>query len=330
MDEAKFAVEAENCRRDLRFHCYRMTGSFRDAEDLVQETFLSAWKGLSNFESRSSFRTWLYQIATRKCLDALSKRRIIRRVLPELSAESSSGPPVGNPSDEPIWIEPFPDDALHGVADQSPGPIEALEIRDSIRLSLIAAIQSLPPRQRAALLLSEVLGWSVLETSNLLGGSTASINSAIQRARVTLAKDYPPGAASKIAVPEFHQKTLARYQEAWERSDLDAFVSLLAEEATYSMPPWREWYSGRSAIERFFKSVWARYGGFKLIPTRANQLPAFAVYTPDSTGTWHAHSLQLLELDETGIRSVLAYVRPLGPVLFEGFGLPMVNRAGFS
>src|SRR5689334_7273018 len=190
IDRAAFARLAEPYRRELKVHCYRMMGSLGDAEDLVQETFLRAWSGIDGFEGRSSLRGWLYRIATNRCLDALAKRRRSSRLLPAQELPPSHEMPQGQPSDLP-WLEPFPDGELEGIPDEAPGPEARYELRESVRLAFVAAIQQLPPRQRAVLLLCDVMGWSAIEIAHLLGGTVASVNSALQRARATLAKRYP-------------------------------------------------------------------------------------------------------------------------------------------
>jgi RNA polymerase sigma-70 factor, ECF subfamily len=330
IDRASFARLAEPYRRELKVHCYRMVGSLGDAEDLVQETFLRAWNGIDGFEGRSSLRSWLYRIATNCCLDALAKRRTSRRWLPELNLPASSEMPQGQPPTDVQWLEPFPDGELEGVPDDAPGPEGRYELSQSVRLAFVAAIQQLPPRQRATLLLCDVMGWSATETAQLLGGTVASVNSALQRARATLAKRYPaaqrPGEGRRLEpmADEQQRLLLDRYVQAWERTDVEGFVELLRSDATYSMPPWRQWYSGRDMIERFFRTVWKSYDGFRLVPMSANRQTAFAVYARRKNETsWHAHLIQLLELAEGEISGLTMYVPPLGPKLFADFGLPM-------
>jgi RNA polymerase sigma-70 factor (ECF subfamily) len=301
-----------------------MVGSLGEAEDLVQEAFLRAWSGIDGFEGRSSLRGWLYRIATNCCLDALAKRRRASRSLPQQELPSSQEMPQGLPGDLP-WLEPFPDSELEGVPDGAPGPEARYELRESVRLAFVAAIQQLPPRQRAVLLLCDVMGWTAIETAHLLGGSVASVNSALQRARATLARRYPEEAGLAQPIADEEQRLLLdRYLQAWERRDVDGFVELLRSDATYSMPPWRQWYSGRDMIERFFRTVWTAYDGFRLVAIRANRQPAFAVYAQMKNETsWRAHSIHLLELAPGGISAITLYARPLGPELFAGFELPI-------
>ena len=325
IDRAAFARLAEPYRRQLKLHCYRMVGSLGDAEDLVQETFLRAWNGIEGFEGRSSLRGWLYRIATHCCLDALAKRRRSHRWLPQQDLPASDEMPQGQPASDLPWLEPFPDGELEGVPDDAPGPEARYEQRQSVRLAFIAAIQQLPPRQRAMLLLCDVMGWSAIETAQLLGGTVASVNSALQRARATLAKRYPQEEGiAKTMTDEQQRLLLDRYLQAWERTDIEGFVALLRSDATYSMPPWRQWYSGRDMIGRFFRTVWKAYDGFRLVPIRANRQPAFAVYArQNGEPSWRAHSIQLLELVEGAISTLVLYARPLGPRLFADFGLPI-------
>jgi RNA polymerase sigma-70 factor (ECF subfamily) len=194
-----------------------------------------------------------------------------------------------------------------------------------VQLAFVAVIQQLPPRQRAVLLLADVLGWSAAETATLLGGSTASVNSALQRARSTLAKHYPDGRPPAAPPPDAaQQRLIRRYIQTWEGLDLDGFVALLKEDATYTMPPLRQWYAGRDAIRDFHRKVWKPYGGFRLLPTGANGQPAFALYSRDLTsGPWSAHSFQVLTLDRDSIAALTFFVKPDGLRLFEVFGFPL-------
>jgi RNA polymerase sigma-70 factor (ECF subfamily) len=278
-DRDAFEHLAEPYRRELQLHCYRMLGSLHDAEDLVQETFLRAWQGLDRFEGRASFRGWLYRIATNACLNALASRASARRVLPETQGPPSDQMPEGRPATEIAWLEPYPDAALEGLADAVPGPEARYEMHEAVQLAFVAAIQHLQPRQRAVLLLHDVLGWSATETARLLDASVASVNSTLQRARATLEKQFPAGRPSAPPAPDDRQRELLeRYVRAWESADLDSFVALLREDAVLSMPPWRQWYHGRAAIRAFFAWAWrtACDGPFRLVPTAANRQPAFA------------------------------------------------------
>jgi RNA polymerase sigma-70 factor (ECF subfamily) len=312
-------------RRELKAYCYRMLGTEHEAEDLVQETFLRAWRGLDRFEGRGSVRGWLYRIATNACLTAIAGRASPHRVLPDRQGPPSSGLPQGQPDSETSWLEPYPDSELEGIPDRAAGPAARYELGESVRLVFVAAIQQLPARQRAVLLLCDVLGWSANEAALLLGGSIASANSALQRARVTLGKHHSQEPPPIRSPPNVRQRELLdRYVRAWEQADLDGFVDLLRKDATYRMPPWSQWYQGRDSIREFFRIVWKSYGSFRLIPTSANQQPAFGVYTRGKAeADWRPHSLQLLDLDEDSIASLTKFMAPLGPQMFQSFGLPL-------
>ena len=321
-----FEQLAEPFRRELRLHCYRMLGSLHEAEDLVQETYLRAWRNFAGFEGRAPLKAWLYKIATHVCLDAISSRKHAPRLLPDQWAPATDQMPDGKPAVEASWVEPYPDVYLEGIPDDAPGPDARYSSREAVQLAFVAVIQQLPPRQRATLLLCDVLGWSTLEATSLLGGTTASVNSARQRARETLARRYPEGRPPVVATsnPE-QQALLARYVRTWEERDLEGFVALLTEEAVYTMPPLPQWYAGRNSIRRFFDWAWKNYLGFRLVPTAANRQPAFALYTRRSTDVaWDAHSLHLLTLEQNAISSLTLFVKPAAPDVFKAFGLPLV------
>ena len=324
---AAFERLAEPLRRELKLHCYRMLGSVHEAEDLVQETYLRAWRGFDGYDGRGSFRAWAYRIATNACLDALASRRRSRRVLPDQEGPAAivARMPEGAPPTEVAWLEPYPDSDLEGIADETPNPEARLASREAVQLAFVAAIQQLPPRQRATLLMCDVLGWPAGEACRLLGGSIASVNSALQRARGTLARRYPDGRPPAAPRPNpAQQDLLGRYLRAWEAHDLDGFVALLKEDATLTMPPWRQWYVGRDAIRAFFALALRALGGVRLTPTAANGQPAFAVYARGrGEPRWTAHALQVLALDEEGISALTVFVGPLGPSLFPAFGLPL-------
>lgn len=320
-----FEKLAEPLRRELKVHCYRMLGSLHEAEDAVQETYLRAWRGFGNFDGRGSLRAWLYRIATNMCLDALASRKRIKRYLPDQHAPATSEMPDGTPPTDVAWLEPYPDSELDSIADDAPNPEARFTSRQAVQLAFVAVIQQLPPRQQVVLLLCDVLGWSAAEASTLLGGSTASVNSALQRARDTLAKRCPDG-GTPAAVPPSpgQQQLLDRYLRAWEGLELDGFVQLLKEDATYTMPPLPQWYAGREAIGTFFGWAWPKYGGFRLLPTAANRQPAFAAYSrAGAAGPWTAHSIHVLSLEQDNISSLTLFVKPDGPRLFPAFGLPL-------
>ncbi len=310
---------AEPLRREIRLHCYRMLGAFHEAEDAVQETFLRAWKGFARFEG-AAFRAWLYRIATNVCLDTLARRKQARRVLPDQMGPAADGPP-GAPAMDVAWLEPLPDREIEGVADAAPDPEARYSARESVALAFVAAIQQLPPRQRAALMLCDVLGWASAEAANLLDASTASINSALQRARETLSKSYPEGRVRTHKPSAEQEALLGKYLRAWEGHDLDGFVALLREDAAVIMPPWLEWYVGRAVIGAFFDGAWKTCGGLRLVPTAANGQPAFAVYERNAEGAYAAHSIHVLTLEGGAIATMTLFLEPR---LFASFELPEV------
>jgi RNA polymerase sigma-70 factor, ECF subfamily len=318
---------AEPFRREIRLHCYRMLGSLHEAEDLVQETWLRAWRSFDSFEG-GSFRAWLYRIATNACLNAIAGRKHAQRLLPDQMGPATKQMP-GAPATEVAWLEPYPDSdlggILEGIADDAPDPEARYAAREAVRLAFVAAIQELPPRQRAALLLCDVLGWAAAETATLLGGSAASINSALQRARDTLAKRFPDGRPPAASRPSpAQQKLLSRYLEAWEGHDLEGFAALLKEDATFTMPPWLQWYAGREAIRAFFATAWSHCGGLRLVPTAANGQPAFAAYQRSGAGAqWAVHSIHVLAFEHDMISTLTAFVKP-DPRLLDAFGLPLM------
>jgi RNA polymerase sigma-70 factor (ECF subfamily) len=325
-----FELLAEPLRREIKLHCYRMLGSMHEADDLVQETYLRAWRSFPGFEAasfdeRRSFRAWLYRIATNACLNALESRRHAQRWLPDQLGPATAEMPDGAPATDVAWLEPYPDSNLDQIADDAPNPGARYASREAVQLAFISVIQQLPARQRAALLLCDVVGWAAAEAATLLGGSTASINSVLQRARETLAKRYPDGRLPAVSSPApAQQKLLGRYLQAWERHDLDGFVALLKEDATYTMPPWLQWYMGRDAIRSFFAGAWQTCSGLRLVPTAANGQPAFAVYArTGADGPLEAHSIQVLFLEDGMISDLTLFVPPIGPNLFHAFGLPL-------
>jgi len=319
---------AEPFRREIKLHCYRMLGSLHEADDLVQETYLRAWRSFDSFEG-GSFRAWLYRIATNACLNALASRKHVRRLLPDQEARATITleMPEGAPPTDVEWLEPYPDSNLDGIADDAPNPEARYKSREAVQLAFVAAIQELPPRQRAAILLCDVLGWAAAEATTLLGGSTASINSALQRARATLAKPYPDDRPPVVLPPNpAQQELLGRYLQAWEGHDLDGFVALLKEDATYTMPPWRQWFAGREAIRSFFATAWKGWTGFRMVPTAANGQPAFALYAHriGADATRAAHSVHVLALEHDMISRLTLFVQYADPHLFRAFGLPLI------
>ena len=302
-----------------------MLGSIQEAEDAVQETMIRAWRGLDSFEGRASLRHWLFRIATNVCLDVLARHATMRRVLPEMYGRPSEATRDA-PANKIAWIEPFPDAALEATPDSEPGPEARYEIHETVQLAFIAAIQQLPPRQRAVLLLRDVVGWSAHDSALLLDISLAAANSALQRARDTLRKQFPGGRPVVPPAPDEKQRALLdRYVRAWESGDMNRFVALLKDDAVYSMPPLSEWYHGREAIRNFFAGVWNSYGGFHLIVTVANGLPAFGVYSRElDASEWRAHSIQVLALQGDAIAGLTLFK---DPKLFAAFGLPLTMPA---
>lgn len=313
---------AEPYRRELKAHCYRMMGSLSEAEDLVQETYLRAWRSLNTFDG-TSMRAWLYRIATNACLNALESRKIAQRYLPDQLGGPTPLLVDSVPATEIPWLEPYPDSNLEAIDDKAPNPAVRYASHEAVQLAFVAIIQQLPPRQRAALLLCDVLGWTAAEVATLLGGSVASINSALQRGRETLAKRYPDGRPPLATRPEAaQQKLLGRYLQAWEAHDPDSFAALLKEDATFTMPPWMQWYIGRVAIRDFFAMVWKHCGGLRLLPVEANSQPGFAVYERSAADNlFHSHSIHVLTLDGDRVAGFTAFIPPTGPDLFPAFGL---------
>jgi RNA polymerase sigma-70 factor, ECF subfamily len=272
-------------------------------------------------EGRASVRSWLYKIATNACLNV--RRARTRRVMPESLGPSGMPSPLGEPETDIPWLEPYPDTLFDRLADQQPGPEARYELREAVRLSFIAALQDLPAKQRAVLILRDVLGWSASETAELLETSTAATNSALQRARATLeARPRDLGDVGEL-VGTRERALLDRYVRTWEDADIDGFVALLKEDAVWTMPPWREWFVGRAPIRGFLE--WAFRPGKgrrrRLLPTRANGAPAFAYYRSgrDSGPEWRAFAIQVLDLRDGKIAGIHNFV---DPELFAGFSLP--------
>jgi len=312
------AVLLEQYRPALTGHCYRMLGSVVDAEDAVQEAMLRAWKGIDRFKEQSSLKTWLYRIATNVCLDALAATNR-RRVRPVEVAEQPgvvSDDLVLEQRPREYWVEPIPDAAALPAA-QDCDPEEHAILRESIRLALVAALQYLPPRQRAVLLLTQVLNWSAAETAESLDMSVAAVNSALQRARATLEARNP--AVVPRALSEEQAQLVARYVDAFERYDVAALTSLLHEEATLSMPPYDLWLQGHASIARWLLGHGIGCRGSRLVPVEAcGGTPAFAQYRQGGADPW---ALILLELDGDRITSMTSYLDV--ETLFPRFGLPM-------
>ena len=308
------ALEAH--RAELTGHCYRMLGSAADADDAVQETIVRAWRSLDRFEGRSSIRTWLYRIATNVCLDALSDSS--RRFRPMEEGPSGSVADALETRARTHWLEPIPDDR---VVPANGDPFETAVLRQSIRLAFVAALQHLPPRQRAAILLTEVLGWSAAEVAESLDTSVASVNSALQRARATLGnRDLRGGNAEELTEEE--SRLLEDYVDAFLRYDVDALVGLLRHDATFSMPPFSLWLRGRDSVRGLLLGPGAGCRGSRLVPVRASGSPAFAQYRRGETeGTYQAWGLIVLELSDGAIAGWNSFLDT--ETLFPMFGLPL-------
>ena len=307
-------------RAELLAHCYRMLGSVHDAEDLVQETYLRAWRSYDNFEGRASLRTWLYRIATNVCLTALESRS--KRPLPSaLGAPSDPDRPVGDAWEVP-WLQPLPDTVLGTTPED---PAATVTFRDSTRLALVAALQHLPPRQRAVLILRDVLAWRAAEVAELLDTTTAAVNSALQRARAQLGAVAP----TEDDVPELtdpdQRALLEQYAAAFENSDMDALLGLLKQDAVWEMPPHLEWYIGSAAIVRLITTHCpAGPGDLRLVLTSANGQPAFGVYLRGDDGVFRAYQIQVLRTDGHQVGHAVVW---FDLDLFPSFGLPMVHPA---
>jgi RNA polymerase sigma-70 factor, ECF subfamily len=321
-DQDAFAALTGPYRRELQVHCYRMLGSIEDAEDAVQETLLRAWRKRETFGARSTYRAWLYGIATNTCLDALERRS--RRFMPPDVAPAADPLATPVPASEIPWLEPYPDRLLEQVADDALGPDETYVARETIELAFLAAIQHLPPRQRAVLILRDVLGWSARETAEIVGTSVIAGNSALQRGRETLKQHLPERRVewAETRTPDAdEQLLLERYLDAWSRTDVDALVALLADDARLAMPPTPAWYSGREAIAAFFANFPFAPSARKHIhvPTRANRQPAFAVFLAGDPGTAASpFALEVLRV-ENGLIAEIDYF--LQPELLEHFAV---------
>ena len=308
--EPDFLSQADPYRRELLAHCYRMLGSVHDAEDLVQETFLRAWRGFDRFEGRSTLRTWLYRIATTVCLTALESRG--RRPLPAgLGGPSdTAGQPLEQDPEVP-WLSPLPTDD---------DPASIVTSRESMRLAFIAALQHLPPRQRAVLILRDVLAWRAAEVAELLDTSTAAVNSALQRARAQLDSVAPTPESVTEPDSARTRELLERYVAAFERKDIDAIVALLAEDAVWEMPPFTTWFRGPSQVARHLVGQCpGGPGDFRLVATSANGEPALAMYLRSPGGVFEPFCLQVLTVSGESFSHVVSF---FDHRLFDTFGLP--------
>jgi RNA polymerase sigma-70 factor, ECF subfamily len=310
--------QLEQHRAELTAYCYRMLSSPFEAEDAVQDTFVRAWRSFDRFEGRAALRSWLYRIATNVCLDLLNGRE--RRARPmDLGPAWNPDGPIGRTLPEVTWIEPVPDGLVVPAAGD---PAEVAVSRETIRLAFVAALQHLPPRQRAVLILCEVLRWKATEVAELLETSVASVNSALQRARATLEASGVSSTDPAPPMDESQQELLSRYVEAFERYDMDALTSLIQEDATQSMPPYELWLSGRENILRWWVGPGAGCRGSRVIPTvAANGSPAFGQYKPSASGSgYDPWALQVLEIADGQIVELTFFLDT--ERVFPLFGLP--------
>jgi RNA polymerase sigma-70 factor (ECF subfamily) len=316
-DENAFRELIDPYRKELQLHCYRILGSLQDAEDQLQETLLAAWRGLDGFEGRASMRAWLYRIATNRCLNALRDRR--RRPQEIRMIE----PPEPTRRVEPIWLDPYPDVLFEGLTDTAPGPEARYETREAVGLAFVAALQHLPPRQRAALVLRDVLGFRTAEVADLLDSTEASVKGALQRARATVDERTHAGGPERAPLPRSasERELVGRFAAAVERGDTDGIVALLTEDAWVTMPPEPYEYQGRRAIARFLKERQARRGAdLRIVATRANGQPAFACYLPDTQAAIaRAYGLFVLTLEGDRVSAITWFAERS---LFPHFGLP--------
>ncbi|MFF4897143.1 sigma-70 family RNA polymerase sigma factor [Streptomyces sp. NPDC001068] len=313
-------VALEKYRTELTGYCYRMLGSSFEAEDAVQDTLVRAWRSHEKFEGRSSLRSWLYRIATNVCLDMLSASG--RRARPmDLSESTPLARAALSPRPDNTWLEPVPDARVLPTVDD---PAEAAVAKESVRLAFMAALQQLPPKQRAVLILREVLAWNAAEVAELLDTTVASVNSALQRARATLAEQQQSGAGAEVSNPldEEQRKLLERYVAAFEGYDMTALTALLHEDAIMTMPPFDLWLVGHADIAGFMTTIGSACEGSRLFPVQVNGLPGFAQYKPDpDTGGFSPWSIQVLEISDgrlTGFHFFLDTGR-----WFPLFGLPL-------
>lgn len=319
--DGEFLDLADPYRRELLAHCYRMMGSVHDAEDLVQETFIRAWRAYDRFEGRSSLRTWLYSIATRACLTALESGN--KRPLPT----GLGGPPADpagdlNPRQEVSWLEPVPDE-LVAVQPQVTDPAEIVQSRESVRLALIAALQHLPPRQRAVLVLRDVLKWRAAEVADLLNLSTPAVNSLLQRARTQVEKLAPSSDEAAEQLTSEQQELVDQFAAAFESYDIDALVTLFTDEAVWEMPPFPEWFRTPAHIAELIANHCPSKvaGDIRMLPTAANGQPAFGMYMRGTDGNFHPFCITVLTLADHAVAHVASF---FDVSLYPTFGLPPI------
>jgi RNA polymerase sigma-70 factor (ECF subfamily) len=317
-DPDAFRELTDPYRRELQLHCYRLLGSLQDAEDMLQETLLAAWRGLDRFEGRASLRAWLYRIATNRCRNAL--RDAGRR--PPAPPRPPFEPPEPTRWGEPTWLEPYPDAWLEGIPDAAPGPEARYQLREAVELAFVAGLQRLPPRQRAALVLRDVLGFDTAQAAVMLDSSEASVKAALQRAREALQARQPDRGRRPPAPRSAREAELTRrFADAFASDDVDGVVELLTGDAWLTMPPAAQQYQGAAAIAAFLRASAAWHGArrFRLVPTRANTQPAFGCYLGAAGGPAEGVGLIVLDLEAD---RVAAITRFLGSRLLRPFGLP--------
>jgi RNA polymerase sigma-70 factor (TIGR02960 family) len=317
-DDEAFRELTDPHRRELQLHCYRILGSLQDAEDLVQETMLAAWRGLERFEGRASVRAWLYRIATNRCLNMLRDR----------GRRPQEAPPMADPPEptrrtEPIWLEPYPDALFDGIADASHAPEARYELREAVGLAFVAALQQLPPRQRAVLVLRDVLGFKNAEVADMLDTGDASVKGALQRARANVNARLAAPDRDRAPAPNSarERELVGRFADAVESGDIDEVVTLLTDDALLTMPPQPLEYCGHEAIAGFLRHrAELRGASLRIVPTRANSQPAFGCYLPDAhAGIARPYGLLVLTL-EGGAVAAITWFSDTG--VFRHFGLP--------
>jgi RNA polymerase sigma-70 factor (TIGR02960 family) len=315
-DGNAFRELTEPHRRELQVHCYRMLGSFSDAEDALQDTLLAAWQGLAGFEGRASVRTWLYRIATNQCLNAL--RSASRRPAKEWDVPRIA-PPEPTRLGEVVWLEPYPDTLLAGVTDGPAGPEARYEQTESISLAFVTALQVLPPRQLAVLILRDVLGFHASEVAEMMDSTVDSVNSALKRARTSLQQRLPPAAEpAPAAGSPAEEAIVAKFVSAYEAADVDALIALLTDDVFMSMPPMPFEYQGRDAVGGFCALLFGAGRRTDLVPTRANGQPAFGAYLHGADGTRHGTGLFVIALAGDRISALTRFENGT----FGWFGLP--------
>ena len=317
-DGEAFRELTEPHRRELQVHCYRMLGSLQDAEDTLQDTLLAAWQGFAGFEGRASLRSWLYRIATNRCLNA--RRTASRRPAKEWDVPNVE-PPEPTRLGEVVWLEPYPDDLLHGSIDTL-GPEARYEQTESISLAFVTAMQLLPPRQTAVLILRDVLGFHAAEVAGMLDCTVESVKSALKRARASLQERLPTGEPPPAPDSASEQAVVAKFVNAWESADLDALVTLLTDDVFISMPPIPLEYEGRDVVARFCAGIFGAGRRFDLVPTRANGQPAFGTYLRTPDGTSHGMGVFVLTLRGERICAMTRFENSVLP----SFGLPRYLR----